>query len=635
MVLPVNYVDLGLKVGLEIHQQLETSQKLFCPCVSEISSEEPCFKFYRRLRPTQSELGEIDPAAAFEYKKGKGFTYEGDEETSCLVEMDEEPPHNLNSEAIDLCMTVALMVGAKPVDEIHVMRKIVIDGSNTTGFQRTCVVALGGKISIKGKGVSIQTISLEEDAARKISEKEAGRSYRIDRLCIPLIEIATSPEIYTPKDAGQTALAIGQILRATKRVKRGLGTIRQDLNISIRGGGLVEIKGVQDLSLVPKVVENEVNRQLSLLKIRDMLKEKGVKEQDFKREFFDVTQIFRHTKCKLIKKALDNRQNVFAVTLPLFKGLMKIELEPGVRFATELADYAKFWGQVGGIFHTDELPGYGVSEDEVSSLIQVLNAKEDDIVVITVGDEENSRDALSSVLERAKKAIAEVPSETRGANMDGSTHYSRPRPGSARMYPETDVPPVPIPKERIQNLKLNLPPLPDVAIKNLMEKYNLNNKLATQLQSSDYLDVFEKVTNETSVTTSFVAATLTETLINLKREDVAIDNITNDHILNTFRFVDEGKIVKEAISDIFSWLSKHENSEVQEAVKTLKLEPLSEIQIKTLVDKILEEKKELIKKRGIKSLTPLMGLFMSRHRGKADPKSVQFILSNKLKDVAN
>jgi len=634
-VLPVNYVDLGLKVGLEIHQQLETSQKLFCPCVSEISSEEPCFKFYRRLRPTQSELGEIDPAAAFEYKKGKGFTYEGDEETSCLVEMDEEPPHNLNSEAIDLCMTVALMVGAKPVDEIHVMRKIVIDGSNTTGFQRTCVIALGGKISIKGKGVSIQTISLEEDAARKISEKEAGRSYRIDRLCIPLIEIATSPEIYTPKDAGQTALAIGQILRATKRVKRGLGTIRQDLNISIRGGGLVEIKGVQDLSLVPKVVENEVNRQLSLLKIRDMLKEKGVKEQDFKREFFDVTQIFRHTKCKLIKKALDNRQNVFAVTLPLFKGLMKIELEPGVRFATELADYAKFWGQVGGIFHTDELPGYGVSEDEVSSLIQVLNAKEDDIVVITVGDEENSRDALSSVLERAKKAIAGVPSETRGANMDGSTHYSRPRPGSARMYPETDVPPVPISKERIQNLKLNLPPLPDVAIKNLMEKYNLNNKLATQLQSSDYLDVFEKVTNETSVTTSFVAATLTETLINLKREDVAIDNITNDHILNTFRFVDEGKIVKEAISDIFSWLSKHENSEVQEAVKTLKLEPLSEIQIKTLVDKILEEKKELIKKRGIKSLTPLMGLFMSRHRGKADPKSVQFILSNKLKDVAN
>jgi len=634
-VLPVNYVDLGLKVGLEIHQQLETSQKLFCPCVSEISSEEPCFKFYRRLRPTQSELGEIDPAAAFEYKKGKGFTYEGDEETSCLVEMDEEPPHNLNSEAIDLCMTVALMVGAKPVDEIHVMRKIVIDGSNTTGFQRTCVVALGGKISIKGKGVSIQTISLEEDAARKISEKESGRSYRIDRLCIPLIEIATSPEIYTPKDAGQTALAIGQILRATKRVKRGLGTIRQDLNISIRGGGLVEIKGVQDLSLVPKVVENEVNRQLSLLKIRDMLKEKGVKEQDFKREFFDVTQIFRHTKCKLIKKALDNRQNVFAVTLPLFKGLMKIELEPGVRFATELADYAKFWGRVGGIFHTDELPGYGVSEDEVSSLIQVLNAKEDDVVVITVGNEENSRDALSSVLERAKKAIAEVPSETRGANMDGSTHYSRPRPGSARMYPETDVPPVPIPKERIQNLKLNLPPLPDVAIKNLMEKYNLNNKLATQLQSSDYLDVFEKVTNETSVTTSFVAATLTETLINLKREDVAIDNITNDHILNTFRFVDEGKIVKEAISDIFSWLSKHENSEVQEAVKTLKLEPLSEIQIKTLVDKILEEKKELIKKRGIKSLTPLMGLFMSRHRGKADPKSVQFILSNKLKDVAN
>jgi glutamyl-tRNA(Gln) amidotransferase subunit E len=425
------------------------------------------------------------------------------------------------------------------------------------------------------------------------------------------------------------------MLRATKKVKRGLGTIRQDLNVSIKGGGLVEIKGVQDLALVPKVVENEANRQFSLLRIRDVLREKGVKEGDFKRDFIDITQIFIETKCKLIKKAISNGYKVYAVTLPKFRGLMKIELEPGVRFATELADYAKFWGRVGGIFHTDELPGYGISEDEVSSLINTLNSKEDDIVVFTAGSEENLKDALTAVIERAQKSLIEVPSETRGANMDGSTHYSRPRPGSARMYPETDVPPVPISKEHVRQLKSNMPPLPDVVIKHLMDEYDLNKKLAAQIQASDYLDVFEKVASGTSVTPSFVAATLTETLVNLKREDIKIENLADDYIVAVFKFVDENKIVKEAVSDIFSWLSEHENSEVQEAINSLGLESLSEEQIETLVAEMLEEKKELVQKRGVKSLKPLLALFMSRWRGKADAKKVHYTLLNRLKGVVS
>ncbi|MEM2105796.1 MAG: Glu-tRNA(Gln) amidotransferase subunit GatE, partial [Candidatus Bathyarchaeia archaeon] len=244
----IDYSKVGLKVGLEIHQQLDTKAKLFCRCKTELFKGEPEITFIRRLRPTQSELGQIDPAAYFEFQKGVKILYEANRETSCLVEMDEEPPHPLNTEAVEIALTVALMLKAKPVDEIHVMRKTVIDGSNTTGFQRTCVIALKGEIAIGEKTVPIEHVSLEEDAARKMGEEEDNTiRYRIDRLGIPLIEIATAPTINTPKEAGEVALAIGRILRATGKVKRGLGTIRQDLNISIAEGALTEIKGVQEL----------------------------------------------------------------------------------------------------------------------------------------------------------------------------------------------------------------------------------------------------------------------------------------------------------------------------------------------------------------------------------------------------
>jgi len=196
-----DYTKIGLKVGLECHQQLATSEKLFCACKPELFKDEPEMAFLRRLRPTQSELGQVDPAAYFEFQKGVRILYEADSRTSCLVEMDEEPPHSLNQEALDAALAIALMMGAKPVDEVHVMRKIVIDGSNTTGFQRTCVVALNGLIEVDGKRIPIEHISLEEDAARKTGAEDLTVRYRIDRLCVPLVEVTTGPVIHSPEEA--------------------------------------------------------------------------------------------------------------------------------------------------------------------------------------------------------------------------------------------------------------------------------------------------------------------------------------------------------------------------------------------------------------------------------------------------
>ncbi len=288
----LDYSALGLKVGLEMHQQLDTKHKLFCACPTRLRKESPSVNFRRYLRPTQSELGEVDPAALFEFKRGRVYVYESYDDSVCLVEHDEEPPHDLNPEAIDIALMVALMLHARPVDEIHVMRKIVIDGSNTTGFQRTAIIALGGYVDdIEGK-VPIQTICLEEDAARKMGEKEKEVYYRLDRLGIPLIEIATAPVLKNPEQVERVAYKIGQILRMTGKVKRGIGTIRQDLNISIKGGAKIEIKGVQELGLLAKIVEYEVLRQVNLLKIRDELLKRGVREDDIVDEFVDITDVF-------------------------------------------------------------------------------------------------------------------------------------------------------------------------------------------------------------------------------------------------------------------------------------------------------------------------------------------------------
>ncbi|MDQ1280324.1 MAG: glutamyl-tRNA(Gln) amidotransferase subunit [Thermoproteota archaeon] len=628
----LDYSKTGLKIGIEIHQQLETLGKLFCLCKSELSTGEPEITFYRRLRPTQSELGEVDPAAYFEFKRGRGFLYEADRQTTCLVEMDEEPPHNLNREAVDVCLTVALMVGAKPVDEIHVMRKIVIDGSNTTGFQRTCIIALGGEVIVGEKKVTLQTMCLEEDAARKTGEEGLITRYRLDRLCVPLIEIATAPVIYSPADAEKVALALGQILRATRKVKRGLGTIRQDLNVSITDGALTEIKGVQELDLVATFVEYEVRRQLELIKIRDELAKRGVRKEEIKENFVDVTDVFNQTNCQVIQKAVERNGRVMAVALPKFAKLVGMELIPGLRFGTELSDYAKFWGRVGGIFHSDELPAYGITEDEVKKLKEILKLGEADALVLVADKKENALDALAAVVGRARQALVGVPSETRGASPDGITRYSRPRPGAARMYPETDVPPVPITIEHLTKIRQRLPELPEVIIKRFMQEYELNQKLASQLMSSDYLEVFESTVRSTRVAPSFVAATLTETLKGLKREGVEVELISDNLIERLFKMVDSNTVAKEAAPDILSWMVKHKEARLEEAVEALGFRMISKDKMEELISRIVEDNEGLIRERKSSALGPLMGIVMKDVRGKFDAKIVSQLLGKKIEE---
>jgi len=631
--LKLDYDKIGLLVGLECHQQLATRGKLFCECKPHLFKGEPEVTFLRRLRPTQSELGQVDPAAFFEFQKGVKILYEANNETSCLVEMDEEPPHELNREALEIALTVAIMTDANPVDEVHIMRKTVIDGSNTTGFQRTCVVALNGMMTVDEKRVPIQHISLEEDAARKMGEEGSLIHYRIDRLGIPLIEVTTGPVITSPKEAEKVALAIGQILRATGKVSRGIGTIRQDLNISIRDGALMEIKGVQELELVSRVVEYEVQRQLGLLSIRDELVKRELKEENIREEFIDVTFIFKQTNSRVIKRAIDQNGCVLSVRLPKFAGLLRAELGPDIRLGKEVAERARFWGRVGGIFHTDELPAYGVTEDEVKELKRFTEAADEDCVVFVADAKDRAIDALQAVVQRAREALRGVPEETRAANPDGTTRYMRPRPGAARMYPETDVPPIQISDSYLETLRSHLPEPPEEKMNRLMREYSINEKLARQLLDSEYQDLFEFTAKEVSVSPTVIAATLTETLKALKRDGVDIDRVSNEQILGVFKLIDSGKTTKEAWPEIFAWLAEHEEARPIEALEQIGLSMIPQEELEAMVERMIDRNVALIRERKDKAFGILMGMVMKEVRGRGKPETISKILKDKLAEI--
>ncbi|MGZ4850401.1 MAG: Glu-tRNA(Gln) amidotransferase subunit GatE [Candidatus Bathyarchaeia archaeon] len=629
----IDYAKVGLKVGLEIHQQLNVNSKLFCSCPPQLFKDEPEITFLRRLRPTQSELGQIDPAAYFEFQKGVRILYEASKISSCLVEMDEEPPHPINMEAVEVVLTASLIMNMQPVDEVHVMRKTVIDGSNTTGFQRTCIIALDGWIKVGDKTIPMQAASLEEDAARKTGTQNEGKTirYRIDRLGIPLIEVATAPVIYTPMEAQEVAFAIGSILRDTGKVMRGLGTIRQDLNVSLPKGALIEIKGVQELELISKVVEYEVQRQLGLISVKEELANRGVKPEAIKQEFVDVSNIFKKTKCKVIRKAVDKYQKVMAIKLPKFANILKFELMPNFRVGTELSDRAKFWGRVGGIFHTDEMPNYDITAEEVEAVRKVVNATEMDAVVFVADTSENVLDALKAVVERAQEAMIGVPAETRTAKDDGTTRYMRPRPGAARMYPETDIPPQSITDELVEKIRSNLPESAKNRVSRLIKQYGLNEKLAKQIANSEFNMLFEEIVRENGVQASTVAVFLTETLKALKREGIEVDNVNEEQIKNIFGVVGTGELAKEALPSVFGWLSKNNGETVQNAVNALGLKMFSEADLGSIIDRVVASNKQTIDKLSKNAYGMLMGAVMKEVRGKANPELVAKLLMERLK----
>ncbi|MGV8176342.1 MAG: Glu-tRNA(Gln) amidotransferase subunit GatE [Candidatus Bilamarchaeaceae archaeon] len=551
-----------MKIGIEIHQRLDTG-KLFCGCESSIDeNEKPAAVIRRKLHPVPSETGEIDEASKVEFMKNRTYEYQVFARNNCLVEMDEEPPHEMNRDALDAALGIALRLNACVVDEMQVMRKIVIDGSNTTGFQRTAQFGFDGNVETSRGPVRIETISIEEESAGIISKDEERAVYRLDRLGIPLIEITTAPDIMDGDHLRETAEKIGMMLRATGKVARGLGTIRQDVNVSVEGGARVEIKGAQDLKMLKTLVETEAERQGKLILITAELKKRGFSGSEGAVK--DITQVFQSTKAELIRKGLDRKLRVFGMRLEKHAGLLGMEIQPGKRYGTEMSNYAKQAG-VKGMIHSDEsMEKYGISGDEASAVRKALGCAEGDAFVLVIEREDVCRPALSYVKQRAEMLF--VPGETRKAEQDGTTTYMRPIPGRARMYPETDIAPIRITKALLREVEGNMGESLDEKRAGL-EKM-LNKEMAEKMLKSQNLGLFERFVAEGN-DPKVVSATLENTLIALRRDGFVLKD-AQAGLTEVFALYKEGKITKNAIPEIIRGMCGGKSA--VSVVKELKLE---------------------------------------------------------------
>ncbi len=612
--------ESGLVAGLEIHQQLDTETKLFCACPTRLREPEEAIRVFERyLHPTRSELGEIDAAALEETRIDRRFEYLAYEST-CLVEEDDEPPHRLNEAALETALSIADVLGMAPVDRGHVMRKIVVDGSNTSGFQRTVKVATDGVVETEEGPVEITDLMLEEESAQRVAELEDGVRYSLDRLGIPLVEIGTAPDITSPEQAKAVAEHIGMVLRSTRAVKRGLGTIRQDVNISIPEGARVELKGVQQLDLIDDIVRLEVQRQERLLDIGADLNDRDAGVGDP----IDVTDVFAETDSAILADALADGGVAYALRLEGFDGLVGRELQPDRRLGSELADHARRHG-VDGLFHTDELPGYGISSDEVTALEEAVGAESTDAVALVAGAPEHASLAIEAAGERAEMAIEGVPEETRQAMEDGTSRYLRPLPGAARMYPETDVPPV-----EVDLTDIEPPELLTETVERYVNTYDLDRDLARQVVNGEHAALFEDVLEEHDISASVVAGTLTATLTELRRDDVPVAVLTDDHLRAVFALLAEGEVTQDGLPALLRAVAQRPDRPVRKTADAEGFGGMSEADVRETVEAVVEEHNEQVQDEGMGAFSALMGECMASLRGNADGELVSDLLREEI-----
>ncbi len=544
-----DYAKIGFKCGLEIHQRLKTNTKLFCGCNALMANGDLVTSLERMQRAVVGETGKVDFSTSFESGKKRTFIYDAYRNTSCLVDVDEEPPHNISKDALDISLTVSKMFKSEIPDELHIMRKEVVNGSDPSAFQRTIQIGYDGSLLINDDSISITSISLEEESSGIVSNEENSVKYNVDRIGIPLVEIDTGPDIKTPQQAKDVAYRIGLLLRLTGKVQRGIGSIRQDVNLSIAGGARVEIKGFQELDVMDQVIDNEVIRQQRLIAIKNELQKRNA----YPGKPVDVTDIFSSTKCKVISDNLKGGGKVYGAKMPGFIGIIGAELGTNLRLGTEMSDYAKVSG-VKGMIHSDEdIPGYGISEEELKLLRTILAMGKDDAFILVAGKADSALRGIERALERAKIATKEVPMETRNVNSKNlTTRFMRPIPGASRMYPETDLFPISISNSMMEAAEKSVPNLEEITHR--LSKLISSKTLAEQMLKSQELQLFEELTEKTKADPNFIASILLEKFKDLRRNGIDAYSIEDVVLESIFSRYAKGDITKAAVEEILKLL---------------------------------------------------------------------------------
>lgn len=619
-----DYAALGFTCGLEIHQQLLTSRKLFCRCPAGRYSDAFNAEILRHMRPTLSELGEYDGTALMEFKTKKEIIYQINHETVCTYEMDDTPPFELNDEALDIALEIGLLYGCTMVDEIHIARKQYLDGSIPTGFQRTTIVGVDGGIPFRGRRIGIVQLGLEEDACREVSDAGHCRTYRTDRLGMPLVETVTAPDLHTPQEAAEVAEILRRMVRSTRRVRTGAGAARQDVNVSITGGTRVEIKGVPRIGDIPLLTYHEAMRQHNLLRLRDELHRRGVTESTFETGTEEVSRLLRKTRYQPLQNALQQGLTVNSVLLRNFRGLLRWQTQTDTYFSREISDRVRVVAcltTLPNIIHSD-----GAAETLASSewhaVKKSLGATEEDTVVIVWGDARDAKTGASEIAIRAREATIGIPSETRQALHDGTNGFERILPGPNRMYPDTDLPPRRITREHLTRIAELVPP-PFWQSEQRYRDLGIPEDLIPDLCRSSFTDLFETAVLEWHIPPTLAAVVLIQYPKRIARErkhPAQFQETTMREILLACRdrnLAREGilpQLLQVAAGSVFS--------------RTALPGPCTEAELQALLAQAREELKTMKLHHPDKRPAILLGLLMQKVRGRADGRELKHRLEH-------
>ena len=608
-----DYATVGFKSGLEIHQQLLTEKKLFCRCPAGKYGKEYNAEILRHMRPTLSEMGVYDGTALMEFKTKKNIIYRINRNTVCTYEMDDTPPFLANDEALDIALGIGMLFDCNIVDELHIARKQYLDGSIPTGFQRTAIFGLNGKIPYNNRQVEIVQMSIEEDSCREVSDIGHERVYLADRLGMPLIETVTEPAMRTPQEVAEVAWLCSKLVRSTNRVRRGMGAAREDVNVSVEGGTRVEIKGVPKISKIPILTYYEAMRQWNLLRLREELKRRKITSDSFKAESFDITTILKKPHYVPLKGAVEAGLNIKCVLLKGFAGLLHWETQTDTYFSKEISDRVRVIAcltTIPNLIHSDSKSDTITSSDW-QRIRKFVGATENDTLVIVWGNKEDTKTAANEIIIRAKEATIGIPSETRQALSDGTNGFERILPGADRMYPDTDLPPKKISEERLNEIKKWLPEKFWKRIE-WYKELNIPEDTINDLSISPYAELFKKAVTEWKVNPTTSAVVLIQYPKRLKKTGYNIELLNENIFSEIIKAYSENKIPRDAI------LSALQNViELGLFTEEIFFKPIQDKELDTQIESASDELKKMKLYNEKNTEHILMGLLMKILRGRA------------------
>jgi glutamyl-tRNA(Gln) amidotransferase subunit E len=564
----LDYPSVGLISGLEVHQQLLTDHKLFCRCPAGLYTETHDGEVLRHMRPTLSELGEYDGTALMEFKTRKEIIYLLNHLNVCTYEMDDTPPFLVNQEAIDVAIELCLAMGMDIIDEVHIARKQYLDGSIPTGFQRTAIVGMNGVLPFKGRDLTVTHLSIEEDSCREVTDKGHRIVWRTDRLGMPLTETVTGPELVTPEEVRDAILLCGLVARSTGRVRTGMGASRQDVNVSVRGGQRVEIKGVPKAGYAVKLVHNEGIRQVNLLRLRDELHRRGMRTpEDIRVAAFDATDLFHDIDLGFMRRAIHGGGRIMAVKLEGGFGLAQFPTQPDTTFLDELA------GRIRVIACLDEapivlsgalLPEFPAKHRVMERLRKRLHLNPEDDYFIVFGPEADCRTAAEEIRLRFVDAVKGVPQETRQALTGGFTTFERILPGPDRMYPDTDSPPTRITQERVAAARARLRPTP-------WERLRRYGAWRVPVETTEFLirrggaQIVDALVQLTGVDGLVAAIEIGQRAKAMRRSGIPMERLGVAEWVQVFDLFTGGRIPREAIQPVAGSMARNPGLQAEEA----------------------------------------------------------------------